>query len=139
MKARKGFTLVELMVVVLIVGILAAVAIPMMQGRIDAAKWSEGKAAAGTIVSAVRAYAAEKGTAASDADLGTSAPARITALGFADADLAGTYFVQSNYVVSGISYDPAKGVNCKVVVTAPTGIKPTSRTLTVKDNVATWD
>ena len=63
MKSKKGFTLIELMVVVLIVGILAAVAIPLMRGRIDSAKWSEGKASAGAIASAIRAYAVEKGTA----------------------------------------------------------------------------
>jgi prepilin-type N-terminal cleavage/methylation domain-containing protein len=61
MEKRKGFTLIELMVVIFIVGILAAVAIPIMRGRIDAAKWSEGKAGAGSIRTAARAFCAEKG------------------------------------------------------------------------------
>jgi prepilin-type N-terminal cleavage/methylation domain-containing protein len=61
MKKRKGFTLIELMVVIFIVGILAAVAIPIMRGRIDSAKWSEGRAAAGSIRTAARAFCAEKG------------------------------------------------------------------------------
>jgi len=58
---RKGFTLIELMVVILIVAILAAVAIPILTARIDAAKWSEGKAMMGTIATAIRAYYAEHG------------------------------------------------------------------------------
>jgi len=41
---ERAFTLVELMVVILIVAILAAVAIPVLRNRVDAAKWSEGKA-----------------------------------------------------------------------------------------------
>ncbi|HUV67456.1 MAG TPA: prepilin-type N-terminal cleavage/methylation domain-containing protein, partial [Sedimentisphaerales bacterium] len=61
MKSRKGFTLIELMVVVLIVAVLAAVLIPMLTARLEAARWSEGKAGAGTIATSVRAMAAEFG------------------------------------------------------------------------------
>ena len=60
MKSRKGFTLVELMVVVVIVALLAALLIPMLTARVEAARWSEGKAAAGTIATALRAYIIEK-------------------------------------------------------------------------------
>lgn len=61
MRNRKGFTLIELMVVVLIVAVLAAVLVPLMTARLESAKWSEGKAGAGTIASSVRAMAAEYG------------------------------------------------------------------------------
>ena len=94
MKSRKGFTLIELMVVILIVGILAAVAIPILRGRIDAAKWSEGKAMMGSIATAIRAYHAEKGPLGPQATtIGTGA----TGLGFAAGDLTGTYFVDADF------------------------------------------
>jgi len=95
MKSRKGFTLIELMVVVLIVGILAAIAIPILRGRIDAAKWSEGKAMMGSIATAIRAYAAEKDPASTDVPtiLGIGA----TGLGFAAGDLDGTYFSETDF------------------------------------------
>lgn len=91
MKSRKGFTLIELMVVILIVGILAAVAIPLMRGRVDSAKWSEGKSVAGTIATALRAYAAEKG------GQGAWANPTLANLGFTTGDLQGTYFTSTNY------------------------------------------
>lgn len=62
----RAFTLMELMVVVIIVAILAAVMIPIMQGRIDSAKWSEGRAMAGTIKTAIKAYYAERGVGAAE-------------------------------------------------------------------------
>jgi prepilin-type N-terminal cleavage/methylation domain-containing protein len=100
MKSRKGFTLIELMVVILIVGILAAVAIPIMRGRVDSAKWSEGKAGMGTIATALRAYAAEKGAT------GTYPPTLAT-LGFIASDLNGTYFTIGNYSITAASFTAA--------------------------------
>jgi type IV pilus assembly protein PilA len=94
-RSGKGFTMVELMVVVLIVGILAAVAVPLMSGRIDSSKWSEGKAAMGTIASALRTYAAEKGSFA-------AAPT-LAEIGFTDADLDGTYFSHGDYAITSAS------------------------------------
>ena len=100
MKSRKGFTLIELMVVILIVGILAAVAIPIMRGRVDSAKWSEGKSGMGTIGTALRAYAAEKGAT------GTYPPTLAT-LGFIASDLHGTYFTIANYSIPACVFTAA--------------------------------
>ena len=104
MKSKKGFTLVELMVVVVIVALLAALLIPMLTARVEAARWSEGKAAAGTIATALRAYVIEK------AELD---PAGIPAGGtmlisefMNEADLTGKYFISSDYTVTGVSYSP---------------------------------
>jgi prepilin-type N-terminal cleavage/methylation domain-containing protein len=116
MTSRKGFTLIELMVVIFIVGILAAVAIPIMRGRIDAAKWSEGKASAGSVRTAIRAYLAEKGSAY--ATYGTDLDGDITvfgpSLGFAPGDLEGKYFADGDYVISGAALS---GTNLNYVIT----------------------
>ncbi len=100
MTSRKGFTLIELMVVIFIVGILAAVAIPIMRGRIDAAKWSEGKAAAGSIRTAARAYCAERGPT-----FDYSGGVTLTELGFAAGDLDGKYFVEGDYAINLTGYN----------------------------------
>ena len=103
MNRKKGFTLIELMVVVLIVGILAAVAIPILRGRIDSAKWSEGKAMLGSIATSIRAYSAEHGvTGTPPDDLGQSD----NGLGFADGDLTGTYFVDTDFTLGTVTLSP---------------------------------
>lgn len=59
MKNKKGFTLIELMVVVVIIGILAAVAVPKLFGMIAKSKASEVGPAAGTYVKMQQAYISE--------------------------------------------------------------------------------
>ncbi len=125
MATRKGFTLIELMVVILIVGILAAVAVPIMRGRIDSAKWSEANASAGAVKTGIRAYIAEKGPNYDYSGLiGTLDTQTIyEALGFADSDLAGAYFNQADYEITAVVADPP---SCVIEVTSshlqgPTG------------------
>jgi len=68
---QQGFTLIELMIVVAIIGILAAIAIPAYQDYTIRAQVSEGLNLAGAAKAAVAETWSSAGTAASVADRGT--------------------------------------------------------------------
>jgi len=103
-KLLQAFTLIELMVVILIVAILAAVAIPYYRGRVDTAKWSEGKALMGTIATAIRTYHADKGpTGLPPTEIVGNG---LTSLGFTSSELTGSYFTSSDFSIDVINMDP---------------------------------
>ena len=114
---RRGFTLIELMVVILIVGILAAVAVPILRGRIEQAKWSEGAATAGAVKTAIRAYYADDPIAAA-ALAGSLVSACEATLGFQAGDLTGRYFTSAQFTITSID---GQG-NAVITVAAPAGL-----------------
>jgi type IV pilus assembly protein PilE len=58
-KRSKGFTLIELVIVIVIIGILSTIAVPIYRGYTRRAMASEGKALVGAIAQAEKAYLVE--------------------------------------------------------------------------------
>lgn len=96
LKNEQGFTLVELMIVVAIIGILAAIAIPNYQTYQAKARQSEAKVALSGIYTALQSFAAEQ----------SSFTACLSGAGYA---LSGS---GKRYYVIGLSMDAADGAMC---------------------------
>lgn len=76
---RSGFTLIEMMIVVAVIGILAAIAIPVYQGYVVRARVSEGMVLANSAKTAVLETIATSGKAGISAYAGTGAAAASSA------------------------------------------------------------
>jgi prepilin-type N-terminal cleavage/methylation domain-containing protein len=110
LRNQAGFTLVELMIVIVIVGILAAVAVPIYQSNITKAKMSECDAALGTIRTALRISYAEHGNYPVVAT-GTEVTAA-TGLDISATDLQGTYFDPEDYTLVSDSLAVTYTITC---------------------------
>jgi prepilin-type N-terminal cleavage/methylation domain-containing protein len=102
---RAGFTLVELMVVAIIVGILAAVAIPLMSGNRRRAMSTEAETALGSIRSSLRTLMAETGAynRKSDGNVIVTSGVVTNIPGVTLSDLDGKYWNNACYTYDNLS------------------------------------
>lgn len=110
MNRKSGFSLVELMIVIVIIGVLAAVAVPIYSSNVMRAKMSEADASLGSIRTQLRVFYGENGEYPTEATAVDVVGATWNDINTGELD--GKYFKDTSYTyvsAAGIDYT----ITCK--------------------------
>lgn len=129
MNAQKGFTLIELMIVVAIIGILAAIAIPAYQDYIARSQMSEAMTLAAGLKGAVSETYSQDGTCPTNGQAGIAAASTIKGKYVASVATAGTASANGGCTITATM--AASGVS--------TGIRSTTLVLTMTNRGGSMD